>query len=326
MNFVVATTTSADNYGAPFISRGVFAMGLEPFLLTGAVLADKSLRHALLRPSVTTIGKFADAWIEHLFAPLHPARLGNFWRHAAEAERRLGQEGLRDVAAQPSFVEWAEGVSMVEPQDEELATIWLAALDEMRQGGRERLKLLDIAKQMRPDEALAFDRLVRSWYRPGRGFPVPPAPLWRWFRDSFRPSSQQRESLQAQRYLARFVALGLAQSQSVRLGASGGLKLSATAALVLAGTWGWTFLVGAGDGSREIEVMRLAIGWGAFALGFAAALSLARKLINPPELSPEGQALAWKILDLRPTDENPAQAPVARKPRRGGKKKGDKRS
>ncbi|PIB89917.1 hypothetical protein [Caulobacter sp. FWC2] len=300
-------------------------MGLEPFLLTGAVLADKSLRHALLKPSVTTIGKFADAWIEHLFAPLHPARLGNFWRHAAEAERRLGQEGLRDAAAQPSFVEWAEGVSMVEPQDEELATIWLAALDEMRQGGHDRLKLLDIAKKMRPDEALAFDRLIRSWHKPGRGFPVPPAPLWRWLLDSFRPSSQQRENLQAQRYLARFVALGLAQSQGVRLRASGGLKLSATAALVLVGAWGWSFVVGAGAGTLEMQAMRMAIGWGAFALGFAAALSLARKLINPPELSPEGEALAWKILDLRPTVGNPTRTSAARKPRRSGKTKDDKR-
>jgi hypothetical protein len=296
-------------------------MGLEPLLLTGAVLADKSLRHALLKPSATTLGKFADAWVEHLFAPLHPARLGNFWHHAAKAQDSLGRAGLEHVAAQPSFVEWAEGVSMIDPQDEELATIWLVALDEMRQGGHERLRLLDIAKQMRPDEALAFDRLVRARHKPGKGFPVPPAPLWQWARDSVRASSQQHESLREQRYLARFVAVGLLQSQSVRLRASGGLKLSATGSVVLVGAWGWSFVVGAGHSTPQLQVLRLAIAWSAFALGFAAMLSLARKLVNPPELSPEGEALAWKILDLRPTVAKPVPTSMPKAPGRASKAK-----
>lgn len=292
-------------------------MDLGPLQITALAGGDKKLRHALFEPSAVAIGKLASAWVEHLSAPLYPPRRANFQRHTAHAAERLGVEGLEVVCEQAAFVEWAEGVSMIEPEDEELASIWQAALAAMRDGGHERLALLDIAKRMRPDEAKAFQRLARERYRPDRGFPAPPAPLWRWLCDSLRSEGRRRGALEEEAHLSRFVALGLGQSLSVRLRASGGIKLAATLAVALSGAWGLTFAPWwSSQAAPTADLIRAYIGIATMICTFGAVLSAIRKWVNQPELTPRGVALAYRILDLCAPPASSVGKPDRRKRRR----------
>lgn len=292
-------------------------MDLGPLQITPPAGGDKKIRHALLGPSAVAIGKLASAWVEHLSAPLYPPQRANFQRHTARAAERLGVEGLEAVCEQAAFVEWAEGVSMVEPEDEELANVWQAALAALRDGGHERLAILDIAKRMRPDEAKAFQRLARDRYRPDRGFPAPPAPLWRWFRDSLRSEGRRQARFEEEAHLNRFVALGLAQSFSVRLRASGGVKLAATLAVALSGAWGLTLAPWwSVQAAPTADLIRDYIGVATVICVFGAVLSGLRKWVNQPELTPRGVALAYRILDLRAPPAKPARKSDRRKRRR----------
>lgn len=291
---------------------------LGPVLLAGAIAADKKLRRALIEPSAATLGKFTGAWVDHLASTFLPPHRRNFERHVADARESLGDLAFEGAIQHAAFIEWAEGVAKVDAGDGELAAAWQAALAQMLDGGPQRLRLLKIVKQMEPDEAMAFDRLVRARHVPDKGFPIPPAPLWDWLLDTFTSENKRQARFDEQDYLARFVELGLAQSLAARLRASGGLKLFGTLALVLCGTWGLTHWFWGWDNSFTAAAMEGVLAYGALACAFGAALSLARNLVNPPRLSRQGEALAWRIIGLQPFG---ASRHRGRKANRSGKAK-----
>jgi hypothetical protein len=284
-----------------------------------AIAADPRLRRALLEPSLATLGKFPKAWLKVFLARLHPGQRDNLLDHTDAAAAAFGMEALEEMVSKAEFEDWALGVSRVDPGDKDLAAIWLAAFEALRRKGPERVALLAIAQQMRPDEAQVFEQLIRSRQKPDGSFPVPPAPLWRWLRDILVPLSKRPDQVREQLYLKRFVELGLAHAISVRLSSSGAWKLTATLAVVLSGAWAFSHLVWGASGSRVEEIFFKLLAIASVSSLFATLVFIVRVFVNAPELTPHGAALARQILQLKAATEKtaaskPKKAKASKKP------------
>ncbi|EJL24715.1 hypothetical protein PMI01_04593 [Caulobacter sp. AP07] len=279
-------------------AQGVLAaLGLGAAI--GKLATSGTVGKALIEPTLSPLGRLANAWGEHWLARFHPKQRENVKRHAIKAVEVLGEEAFIQVLGEPSIVDWGEGVSRVGPDDDELARIWLAALASLHAGGRRRQALLSVAKQMNADEAEAFERLVVSRHRPGKGFPVPPAPLSTWLRDTFTAGPRRQKRLEEQAHHERFVQLGLTQSLPVRLLASGGLKLAGSFTVILGITWWIVERIWGTVGDQPYQVTMGMLGFGCIVSASGAALLLVQKVINQPEFTRLGDELGTCIIDLR---------------------------
>jgi len=127
-----------------------------------ATAGDQKLKHAVLMPVAHVVGQELAERAKRWFEKGNAKRMEYLNEHVERAIKFGGPEKLEAIADDPSFVDWASGVSKVDPDDKDLSSIWQAALLALQTGGVRRLRILNIARQLQPDEAAAFLAYARG--------------------------------------------------------------------------------------------------------------------------------------------------------------------
>jgi hypothetical protein len=174
--------------------------------------SETKLRNALLMPGASVIGNEIAKRLLELFDASKKSRTEHIAFHIHRAERISGREKVEDVAADPAFMDWVEGVSKVDPDDSELADIWQAALISLQERGLRRLRILTITKTLQPDEAAAFIIGIQSADKANERI----RPLL-FFSPNILKGLFHKDARFNELYWTRFINLGILESTPRRL-------------------------------------------------------------------------------------------------------------